>query len=238
MNSILKCPWDAYPRDPFPTCEKSVCSWIQEPANTWSNLVFLGVALYLLGRHFKLWSKGAPSIHPLDFAIALCTLFIGACSFGAHATLTEFFGFLDFASIFSIFSLLTALNWKRLHWPGSASSLWGLAIAVFTTSIVALKIFGYFRVGIFSVFIAFILVSEARICCLKNSSDLKNERTLAQKKILGCFTAGAICLGMDNSVRLCSPENHVFQFHSLWHLFMALSILSVANYLRDFVPLK
>ena len=54
------CPWhssaDLLGAPNIKWCEATLCGWISEPANTWSNLLYLvsALALYLACQHYRL----------------------------------------------------------------------------------------------------------------------------------------------------------------------------------------
>ena len=57
------CPWFALSelaRPDIKWCEAPQCSWVVEPANTWSNLFYVAVA-FVLWRWSKTGSGSAPS---------------------------------------------------------------------------------------------------------------------------------------------------------------------------------
>jgi hypothetical protein len=41
------CPWDWLRQSPPSFCEETLCGWVKQPANTWSNIGFLVSAALL-----------------------------------------------------------------------------------------------------------------------------------------------------------------------------------------------
>ena len=42
------CPWDGLPPGTVSFCEARLCAWVAEPANAWSSLAYVLMALYML----------------------------------------------------------------------------------------------------------------------------------------------------------------------------------------------
>ena len=88
------CPWHQgqihYGTPNVDWCEPTVCAWINEPANTWSNLPFLLIGLWLWKRMTK----------PLVRSFGMVVFIMGFLSAVYHATnnlLTQYFDFFGMA---------------------------------------------------------------------------------------------------------------------------------------------
>jgi hypothetical protein len=88
-------------------CEQSLCAWIAEPANTWSNLAYVlaAAALFALARR--------ESSRTLRF-FAPAALAVGLCSLVYHASVAFATQVLDFFGMYFYFLFLLALNLVRL----------------------------------------------------------------------------------------------------------------------------
>jgi hypothetical protein len=223
MNEI-NCPWLQYPRGNFPLCEEALCEWIRQPANTYSNIAFFIFAFYLI----YLFTK-KQSVNGLGFGI--CALFTGAASFIAHASGAKIFSFFDFAAIFSIFSLYAAKDMIYTQTVKTKNILAVFAL-FFIPSTLLLYNFTFLREVIFGAFVIGLLFWESRIL----KSQGKPFLVASNKKLLGIFFIGGICLGLDASKVICDPQNHFFQMHSLWHICCATSIYFLARHLDQHRP--
>lgn len=223
MNESV-CPWMQYPRGNFPLCEEALCQWIRQPANTYSNIGFFIVAAYLMYLHCKNESK-----HGLGFSV--CTLFIGLASGLAHSSGTKLFGFFDFAAIFSAFSLYAAQNTIYTH-TLKTKNIIAVTALFFIPSALLLYNFTILREVIFASFVIGLLIWESRILKAQGKPFL----VTSNKKMLGIFLIGAICLALDASKIICDPQNHFFQMHSLWHICCATSIYFLARHLDEHRP--
>ncbi|MBC7458114.1 MAG: hypothetical protein H7235_07540 [Bdellovibrionaceae bacterium] len=223
MNEV-NCPWMHYPRGNFPLCEEALCEWIRQPANTYSNIGFFLVAFYLIYLYIK-----KQSVNGLGFGI--CAIFIGAASFMAHSSGTKFFGFFDFAAIFSAFSLYAAKDMIYTNTVKTKNVFLVFAF-FFGPAVLLLYTFTSFREVIFVTFVIGLLVWESKILKAQDQPFLVN----SNKKMLGVFLIGAVSLALDASKVICDPHNHFFQMHSLWHICCATSIFFLARHLDQHRP--
>src|ERR1043166_5189618 len=46
----LNCPWHTMAVSQYPFCEAPLCAWVEQPSNTFSNLGFLAVGIWILAR--------------------------------------------------------------------------------------------------------------------------------------------------------------------------------------------
>ena len=216
----INCPWGELDRTAFPVCEEAVCSWVREPGNTYSNVAYFLVGAYLLYSFFK-----KKNYHDLGFALS--SFFIGICSSLAHASVTHFFGFFDFAAIFSIFSLLAAKN-ASLHFKLKPSGEFVLFLLIYAVVALGLYTFEQFEVAIFIIYVLALLCWEY---LLLRKSHKRIPRWLLN--ILIGFLIGGVAIGLDSNRVLCDPSNHFFQLHMLWHVAMATNILFLAFHMRE-----
>lgn len=223
MNETV-CPWMQYPRGNFPLCEEALCQWIRQPANTYSNIGFFIVAFYLIYLYLKTESKNG-----LGFGV--CAIFIGLASGLAHSSGTKLFGFFDFAAIFSAFSLYAAKNTIYTN-TLKAKNIFLVTALYFVPAALLLYNFTILREIIFASFVIGLLVWESRILRAQRKPFL----VTSNKKTLGIFLIGAVCLALDASKIICDPQNHFFQMHSLWHICCATSIYFLARHLDQHRP--
>jgi hypothetical protein len=161
----------------------------------------------------------------MDRGIGLCALLIGICSAVAHSASTVVFGFIDFASIFSLGSLFIVKNLKA-EGLISRSREFPTFVTVNAACILALALLGDFKPLLLLLFVPLLLIWEFRIL---KSQDLK-EFVRTTHKLLITFLIGAISIGLDMGRFACDPNNHFFQMHMIWHLSMALNIFFLAEH--------
>jgi hypothetical protein len=219
MNEISNCPWSDYTPGTFPICEEGLCAWIKQPVNAYSNLAFLIVSIYLIYLYLN-----KKSTFGLSFGI--CILFIGTASFAAHSSMTQLFGFLDFAAIFSIFSYYAAINTAYLK-KIESKKVFNLFLLYFVLSATTLYFFNFLREILFAGFIIGLQMSEYKIL----KSQGKVYLTTSNKKVLLTFLAGVIFLALDSKKVICDSTNHFFQLHAAWHICDAISLYFLTRHL-------
>jgi hypothetical protein len=82
MNEILTCPWSGWDPPALSFCEAALCAWIKTPANTWSNLAFIFVGIYILIHEIKQRRLDLIGYGPMCMGV-------GVFSFLYHASLTR-----------------------------------------------------------------------------------------------------------------------------------------------------
>ena len=108
------CPWhelSAYGLPNVNWCEAPLCAYVGEPANAWSNLAYVLVALAI-----ALVQRGERSPLLRRFAAAVAT--VGVCSFAYHASNVHVTQILDFFGGFSFGAVDFGCSWAFF---GSAS---------------------------------------------------------------------------------------------------------------------
>ena len=216
------CPWYELSSLALPNvkwCEAARCSWIVEPANTWSNLAFLVLALFLWRR-----SRGRD---PRLAWFAPAAAFLGAASFIYHASYTFFFQFFDFMGMFVYLGIPLTINAERLGLLGPEARAralgWGVGLG-------CLLVLVLYRAGI--PIQGIVLAATLTVI----GSELRLMRTALRARdyrffyLMVAVMALASTLSMlDVSRVLCDPDNHLLQGHASWHLLSALGM--AAGYL-------
>jgi len=232
---VEQCPWDgirdAYGAPNVNWCEAELCSWVTEPANTWSNLAYIGVALFLFTRRKAMKNASFPEVSwfaPVVFAL-------GWMSFVYHASTTFLLQVLDFFGMFLLLGLPVVINLRRLGWVKSgwhAYLIWNVVMLalLFALRAVGLKYQGMIFFGIVAV-----LLSESLL-------RLRPKPTLfvtPSLELLGfavaCLTVAVVFSMLDVTRIWCVPDNHVLQGHAIWHLGSAASQIFVQAYYASFV---
>ena len=78
------CPWANWARPNVKYCEPNACSWITTPANTWTNLAYIFVGLWMLYDAKTRTKNAGPTLYSIGWAI----VFVGITSFFYHASYT------------------------------------------------------------------------------------------------------------------------------------------------------
>lgn len=195
------------------------CSWIVEPANTWSNLFYV-IAALILWR----WSHER-QVHSLIRGFAPSALVVGLFSFIYHASNTFFFQVFDFVGMFVFLGLPLALNLKRLR-ATSVGLTWATVIASGTGLVFLLRSQELAIQPLVAALILGIVVTEAACRYRRADSPSYGPFWLALALLAG---AGAFSF-LDLTRTWCNPDNHVIQGHALWHMLAAASMLPLYRF--------
>lgn len=183
-------------------CEAPRDSPVKQPANTWSNLGFLLIAVFIL-RHR---GSGAAAFAGIVAAIGL-----GSMAF--HSTLTFAGEWVDNAAMYLFTSHLTFLSLSRTG--AGIPSPWPATITMTSLLAAGAYLRPEWRRLIF-----------ASSVCLAGLSEFRAQRLqpLRNKKWfwvgVGCFALAYLFWWLDLYGVLCSPRS-LFQGHALWHLLSA-----------------
>jgi hypothetical protein len=228
VESNAQCPWsplrDRYGAPNLDWCESADCAWIEEPANTWSNLAYLAVALAL-----GLLARGDRRVMSLAWIAA----FLGVASLLYHASnngLTQFF---DFLGMFVYVSRLLSWNCKRLaawSWNRADYALAGLILANTALFFFVFPTLGWPVQWIILANSLLIIGQEILIRVRAPAAAGREYRYYAAG--LGLLLVAAVFSAVDLARIYCEPENDWLHGHALWHLVSAASIGCIAAFYR------
>ncbi len=217
------CPWyeaqQSYGAPNVNWCEPTVCSVINEPANTWSNLPYMIIGLALLVKMKKQPLRGFP------YAVFV----MGLLSFVYHATnnyLTQFF---DFIGMFLMLSFLVSFNLKRLckTETGFYTLFWFL---VFLNT----AVFMIFDIVDWPVQ-PMMLINAVPAIVLDLVNGFKEKRL----KEYSWFALAVVALGVAQGFAIldikriwCEPDNFFLHGHVVWHLLGSVGMLFAGLHLN------
>jgi hypothetical protein len=223
----MTCPWEALARAPAEFCEESLCGWIRQPGNTWSNIGFLlagGAILYRAHR------EDAEHLRGLGY-VALATG-IGSAFF--HASETLIGRFADWAGMYLGASYMLAVNVRRLSgWPPKT---------------IRLVFWGNFLLGLALMVPAFrhpsvYYILETTFCCVLLEAILfvKQGKTVRYAWLIRYWLVFFVAYGLwmlDIKKILCDPGNHWISGHAVWHFLDAVALYFLFEYYRQFQQLR
>jgi hypothetical protein len=240
---VAACPYDQYRETYGPPnikwCEDRLCGYVEEPANTWSNVAYLIIAIIVAYRYRP---RGATPGYQL-VELGVVVFLMGALSLIYHATNNYISQLFDFFGMFFYMSLLLAWNIRRL---GVVSTVRGHTIVY--AALIGINHWLLFYVPAFEIPIqaiitwnvAAIVGSEALIFLLRQKHPFYGSRgpdLPAGDGRYRWFWAGLAMMAIamafswsDISRTWCDPEDHFWQGHAMWHIFSALSIYPIARF--------
>jgi hypothetical protein len=228
------CPWYEISEFRLPNikwCEENLCSWVVNPANTWSNLAFLVAALWVAS-----WAKqpqfasAKPAIRKLSVGLVVVGLgsFIYHQSYAFLTQILDFFGMFWF--LWLVFFINRCRSSNRTHghvnrirfeftaWLMTITASTGIMIAMDYANIAVQPLILYLG-GI-------LLIQEIQIYRLRPSPHYR--WLVASITIL---LLAAFCSFVDLKRLICDPSNHWMQGHALWHLFSAAGLVFLSKHL-------
>jgi hypothetical protein len=226
------CPWqssaDLLGAPNIKWCETTLCSWISEPANTWSNLLYLvlGMVIYLQCRRS----------HRMELRwMGPAMVAMGLLSGVYHASNNYLSQVLDFLGMFLLVFWFLVINLRRNGWVAARAH-----VAVFT---------GLVAAGLVSVHTMYLvhwpfqwLIALATAATI--ATEFSARRFLEQRVPLGRFLSSLVLMAVaqaaslaDLTRALCDPDNHFVQGHAVWHVVSAMALyLACQHYRLVFQP--
>lgn len=209
METNLTCPWQGFETPALTFCEEALCAWVKTPANAWSSLAFCLVGLWIIKREYK---------NPDQFLIGFgpMSILVGLLSWFYHASLTRIGEIGDLSSMFLIGNWLAITNIERSGWLNQKQGriYYWLANAVSIGLLFWLKDLG---APLFFVQCMVALVLELRLRKLGKGPPSYKYMWYG---FFFWITAQTIWF-LDLHRIVCSPENHFWQGHAIWHVLMA-----------------
>jgi hypothetical protein len=218
------CPWYEVSEVLLPNikwCEANLCSWIVNPANTWSNLAYLIVAFWVW------YGIKLPKSRERTW-LGTGLFVIGVTSFAHHAAYNFFTQVLDFIGMYYFFAYILFSNLVRLGTLPAEKLVKYWAWSVFGLTL--LTVGAYFEDIPFQAFVPLLgvlgFLQELKMF-YSNDPRLK-ENAAPNLKLLfwaiGFIAAAATCSALDAKRIWCDPNNHLIQGHAAWHVLSAIGI--------------
>lgn len=206
------CPWSGYAPATIAFCERRVCAWVVEPSNAWSNLAYVFVGLWILGRARD---RGGGALS----AIGVAAILLGLGSFSFHATGIRAFEVVDVSGMYLVSGLgLTFALRRLLGWSDAG------AIAFFAGSVLAssglMIALGNDGIVVFGVETAAVALLELH---LRTRNPIGAGRWMVAA--VGVLLGALVIWRLDFTGVLCDPDNHWITGHAVWHALTAASIL-------------
>jgi hypothetical protein len=208
-------------------CEERLCQWVVTPANAWSNLAYILVAIWLVREIKKNRETGVLGYY------GKATFAVGMSSFIYHASYTFFFQVFDFIGMYLFLFLPLTTQLRSLQWisEGTVLPIYLGATAFFTALTVAFYFIGFPAQSLVALLVLMVVGLEL----LRRRQMLWGGKAWTPWNFGAAFAfllAGATLSALDISGKFCDPSNHWLQGHSLWHLFTATSLIFVFKHFR------
>ena len=220
-------------------CESKQAGWIAQPANTWSGLAFIAVGLAVA------WHAGwartterpipdnpiaSSHLYPGLLALSICLLGPGAMLF--HASLTDWGGILDIASMYLFLNFWLLYNLKRLS--GWSDSTFLLAYVVATVAFTSPRLLSpAYGVPVFVVVATVALATEWIAARPLRRGAAGSPPRIQRDRHWLWAALGALAIARAAEIFIPCHPSSLIQGHALLHIFHALLGAGAYLYLRS-----
>ena len=217
------CPWyDITEKTGAPNikwCEETLCQWVSEPANTWSNLGYLIVGIFVTYIAFtKRHNTQLKQFGPIIF-------FMGAMSFFYHQSNFYLSQILDFIGMFFFVGWAIGMNLIRVG-KLKAKNLFAfnLALAIFYTISMHVMYLTEIKFQVIVLISAFIIIGT--------EIWARKIQTVRYNWFLATLILLIIAFGFsisDGQRIWCDPTQHGWfsQGHAMWHWVACIAMYTI-----------
>ncbi len=219
------CPWQGFQPATIKFCEDQLCSWVTQPANTWSNIGFVIVGI-LIYRRAQAMKQGGLTL------IGISSVLVGVGSGMFHASSTFLFEVFDLLGMFMISGILLCFNLQRLTGISNRINT-AIYLALNAASAALMLIWHPSGIATFAVQIAIALTLELLLHIRRDEISYR-----PFLYVTGIFTLSFLIWGLDISKMVCDPHNHILTGHAVWHLLNAAAIFFIFKFYSQFSTTK
>jgi hypothetical protein len=210
-------------------CEKTHDGLVKQPANTWSNLMFIfgGLLSALVIYKGKFESSDSPIFNQFFYGIFFCNFFVllGPGSMAMHASMTNIGGFFDMLSMYLICSFTFAYSILRYF---KLSKGGFLLLFIVNMSICLTAHFLKLEVPLvhfsgnlaFAIFLILMAITEIFIVYKKK---IKHDQFFAWAALICILLSFTIWNLTQTGSSLCDPSA-IIQGHAIWHILDAVAL--------------
>lgn len=213
-------------------CERNTCGWMNEPANTLSNLAYFAAALAVRRQMAAL-----PPKNGLATRIPALILLMGFLSLVYHATVSFGSQVLDFVGMFLFVLHLLAVNMTRLGWVPlhRADAFVAAAFAFSLLALAAMRAYGLRYQALVAWHVLMLVATEALarrdpVCRLEEKGTERRSLYVG----LAFLGVAAVLSASDASRAWCWEDHPFLHGHACWHVLSAVGVYHSYAYYRQF----
>ena len=219
----MSCPWSFLEPADLAFCEDRLCSWIVEPANTWSNLGFILAGVLILRAARTDGSVGSK-------LTGITSVLVGIGSALFHASGTRVGEVIDVSAMYLISGLFLTVGFQRLF-SWSSVRTWAFFATLSLISILSMLLSGSNGILMFTCqLVAFGLV-EIYMAFHTTRFPAERRHLIA---LTVTFAVSCVVWLLDLHRVVCWPENHILGGHAIWHLLNGLALWFYFRYQATF----
>lgn len=225
----MSCPYQNFIKPTITFCESNLCSHISQPANTWSNLAFVFVGIFL-------WFLSRRSTSTFLKLLAPLAIIMGLASFFYHASYTFFGQLLDLGSMFLFSSYLLVFNLRRL----SGHILSGKTLLLIYVLLNAISIICVYFIRTVHDFNIGIPIFTLQIIAVLLVEFFIRKKSINYRLTYLLIALAALAVGwgiwlLDYMKIWCNNATfHWINGHALWHIISAISLIFVYKFYYQF----
>jgi len=210
-------PWSGWALPDIKHCEANLGGWITAPSNTWSNLAYLAVGAYIMRKSTRRGALAAGGLGPVSIAV-------GASSFVFHMSYTFAGQVFDYLGMFLLigWALARGLLRSGLLTEAGALRFWGGLVAASLAALFTFRAAGWGIQTIVLVQAISLVVLEIRLMLVKRDAPSYVSFWLMQFLLAAAYA----CWHLDHTDLACRPDDHIVQFHAIWHVVTAAAFLA------------
>lgn len=215
------CPWSGWTPPNVDWCEEELCAWVTNPADTWSNLAYVAVGLWMWRETRRRAGSGGSDL----FLFAPAAIAVGVFSGIYHASYTYFFQFFDFVGMFLFCFTPISENALRLGWirPERKLAFFLGGVVLFSALVPMLFETGWPIQVLVALLIAGTLGQEAVLRRRAREASLAIDYMPLVTGLALLAAAGAFSLA-DVTRTWCDPRSWL-QGHAIWHVLSAAALV-------------
>lgn len=205
-------PWSGWTLPDIKHCEANLAGWITAPSNTWSNLAYLAAGYWIY--------KHAASRRALSAGgLGLVSVAVGVTSFVFHMSYTFAGQVFDYLGMFILIGWALARGVMRAGLLDEKGALrfWAALIAASIGALFAFRFAGWGIQTIVLVQALSLAALEIRLMLVKRDAPSYGSFWLMQLLLIAAYA----CWHLDHTDFACRPDDHVIQFHAIWHVVTA-----------------
>jgi hypothetical protein len=210
-------PWSGWALPDIKHCEANLSGWIAAPANTWSNLAYVAVGVWIMNRSAKRTALSAGGLGPVSVAV-------GVTSFVFHASYTFAGQVLDYAGMFLLIGWALARGLMRAGLLSEKGALrfWGGLFAASLAALFAFRAVGWGVQTIVLIQALALAALETRLMIVKRDAPSYASFWWMQFLLIAAYA----CWHLDHTDFACRPDDHWLQLHAVWHVLTAAAFVA------------